>query len=175
MMIEARYHILLGVVIASLIFLIGAIIGVGAGVYVVPKLLSTTTTTSTTSSTIASTTTVATTSASTTIVTTTTSTTSTTLEPFFLCRREISQTEFVETRCFSKNEREYYNTSMKSSVDYVLNNTVIGEYPGNKAKVRERNCTYYAEKISFTVGSFSSCEIPRTRRYTVEAEEAANL
>jgi E3 ubiquitin-protein ligase DOA10 len=167
---ENQFRVLIGVVIAVLLFLIGVIVGVGAGVYVVPSLLSSTTTTSTTTST--TTTTVSTTTTST-IRTTTTSSTTTTLEPFYVCMRELSRTEFVETRCYSKNEKEYYNASMKSKVDYVLNNTVIGEYSGNRAKVREDECHYVAEDISFSVGAFSTCEIPQERDYTMKAEKPA--
>ena len=52
----------------------------------------------------------------------------------------------------------------------MLNNTRLEEYDSDRDIVEEDTCMYVLKKISFTVGVFSTCEIPRERNCTVKAE-----
>ena len=160
--------LILGVAMALIVsVLVTASLFVGWFV-VLPAFTATTTTTSSTTTT-ESTTTTSTTETTSTLITATTSSTTTTVKPFYVCEKELRRTEDVQTRCYSKIGKEWSDTKLRSEVENILNNTQIGVYEFDKAVVDEDTCFYNAKKISFTVGSFSTCEIPK-RNCTVEAE-----
>ncbi|MFH1402826.1 MAG: hypothetical protein ABIH11_00980 [Candidatus Altiarchaeota archaeon] len=168
MMEDFRYHMMAAAAIAVILFLIGVMVGMGLGYYAIPSVMdridpTTTTTTSSTTTTTTSTTTTSTT-------TSTTSTTTTTMEPFYVCAEELMRDEFVETECYGKTSGEYYNSSMKSTVWYVLNNTAIGDHASNRVKVVEDTCYYTLKKLNFQVGALSTCVIPQERNCTLDAD-----
>jgi len=167
-MAKREQQLILGFAIAVIIALLvtGSLF---AGWFVVlPALTATTTTTISTTTTTESTPTTASTETTSTS-TTTTLPTSTTLRTFYVCEKELKRTENVQTRCTSKTSKELSNSTFISEVEYVLNNTQLGVHEFDYAVVAEDTCFYNARRVSFTAGSFSSCEIPK-RNCTIKAE-----
>ncbi|MFC2162872.1 hypothetical protein ACFLRF_04250, partial [Candidatus Altiarchaeota archaeon] len=97
-------------------------------------------------------------------------TTTSTLAPYYVCRSSMTKTQNVPTECYSKNEKEYYNSTMRSTVDYIINDTVVAEHAGNRVRIEGDTCHYISTKVSFTVGSFSSCVKPQGILYEEPGE-----
>ena len=157
-------------VVVLLVFLMLFVLVLSAavfgGIWYFGSYATTTTTTSTTTTTTTTTTSITVTSTS----TTSTSTSTTTITSFYVCEKAPQETKQVMTRCYGKIAKEWRNYTIECGIVYKLINSNQEPYDDWRAKVYENTCYYTSEKVSISVGSMATCEIPKDVKLSKEAE-----
>jgi hypothetical protein len=87
-----------------------------------------------------------------------------------VCEKTAEDTVMAETRCYGKIGREYRNYTIKAEVVYKIANPSQEPYDDWRVKVNEDTCQYTSWKVSISVGSMATCEIPRNLTRTTPAK-----